>query len=143
MGTMRYRGRQNDTQARVRKNTKRNHEVVPQVGKGHGSHADGALGRGTRVCPWETSRSGARLEAKTMNTTRGQEIIQICAWCEPTKLVVLNAVEQSGLIFRVNEHTGLVVRVTRGDADLLVSHGICPECAAQLKKRTALGGIGA
>lgn len=75
------------------------------------------------------------------------EIVQICSWCQPKKIRVLNRVPLArgeGLDFKMSKETGLAIAVTRirlgseEETFLQLSHGICPECKAKfMAKRVA------
>ena len=77
-------------------------------------------------------------------TRREARTIQICSWCLPATIRVLGlalgveavariSFELDGSGFPRSAHT-----IVRGEVrDLVLSHGICPECAGKLRPQTA------
>jgi len=68
------------------------------------------------------------------------EIIQVCSWCLPMKITVLNPMPRPGELSLFVDARGLY-KVTRGRGphaiDLQISHGICPEHAAKFRPEPA------
>ena len=73
-----------------------------------------------------------------------QEIVQICAWCLPQRINILDGGDlEPGETMEVQlGFTGKKVTVRKGTPGwmrhLTVSHGICPECAAKERARAGV-----